>query len=61
MVDKACRKCKAIVEGSKCAKCGSDEISDSSKGKIIVLKPEESEIAKNLKLKDKGSYALKLG
>ncbi|MCU0642584.1 MAG: DNA-directed RNA polymerase subunit E'' [archaeon] len=59
--EKACRKCKTIFEGSKCPKCGSEEFSDSHKGKIIVLKPEESELAKNLKITEKGEYALKLG
>ena len=50
-----------IVEGNKCPHCGSQEIADNSKGKIIVLNPEQSEVAKNIKIKDKGSYAIKLG
>jgi DNA-directed RNA polymerase subunit E" len=57
----ACRKCRALHEGAKCPKCGSTESSESPKGKVIVLKPEESEIAKNLKIKEKGTYALRLG
>ncbi|MEM4271826.1 MAG: transcription elongation factor subunit Spt4 [Candidatus Pacearchaeota archaeon] len=65
MTTLACRKCKFIFEGpkegAKCPKCGSEEIAESFKGKIIVLKPEESEIAKNLKIKEKGMHALKLG
>ena len=61
MAEKACKKCKLIHEGSKCPKCGADETSDSYKGKVIALKPEESEVAKNLKIKEKGTYALKLG
>lgn len=36
-----------------------DTFTDSWKGKIIVLNPEESEIAKNLKLDKKGDYAIK--
>ena len=58
---KACRKCKTIFEGQKCPKCGSDEHSDSFKGRIVILKPEESEVAKNLKFMEKGTYAAKLG
>lgn len=57
--EKACKKCKAIFEGSKCPKCGSEEITDNFKGKVVVLKPEESEVAKNLKLKEKGTFAIK--
>lgn len=57
--EKACKNCKVIFEGSKCPKCGSDDITDSFKGRVIVLKPEESGIAKNLKLKEEGSYALR--
>ncbi len=58
--EKACKHCKVIFEGgSKCPKCGSDDIVDSFKGRVIILKPEESEIAKNLKLKEEGSYTLR--
>jgi DNA-directed RNA polymerase subunit E" len=58
---KACRQCKTIFEGNKCSKCGSEEFTDSFKGKVYVLNPETSEIAKNLKLNDKGIFAVKLG
>lgn len=58
--EKACKACKAIFEGAKCPKCGSNEFTDSPKGKILILKPEESEIAKNLKLKEKGQFAIKI-
>ncbi len=58
---KACKKCKSLVDGQKCPKCGSEEIADNSKGVIHVVNPEQSEVAKSLKIKDKGSYALKLG
>lgn len=61
MAKGACKKCKFILDGNKCPKCGSEEVAESFKGKVIVLKPEESEIAKNLKLKEKGIYALRLG
>jgi len=59
-VEKACKKCKFVFEGTKCPKCGSEEITDSFKGKIVVLKPEESEIAKNVKIKEKGTFAIKV-
>ncbi len=58
--EKACRQCKTIYEGTKCPKCGSVEFSDTFKGKIAVLDPENSEIAKNLNVKEKGTFAIKL-
>jgi DNA-directed RNA polymerase subunit E" len=60
MAEKACKKCKLIFEGTKCPKCGSEEFTDNFKGRVVVLKPEESEIAKNLKIKEKGAFAIKV-
>lgn len=57
---KACKDCNRVYEtGDKCPSCGSNESTDSFKGKIIVLDPENSEIAKKLKIKDKGNFAIK--
>lgn len=58
--EKACKKCRLIYEGAKCPECGSNEHSDTPKGKIIVLEPETSEIAKNLKITKKGNFALRM-
>ena len=57
---KACKKCKSIFEGSKCPKCGSEEFTETFKGKVHVINPEQSEIAKNLKLSEKGVFAAKI-
>ena len=57
--EKACKLCNAIYEGDKCPKCGAKEASESFKGRIVVLNPEKSEIAKKLNIKDKGNYAIK--
>jgi DNA-directed RNA polymerase subunit E" len=56
---KACKKCKALYTGAKCPKCGSDTASDSFKGKVVIYNPDESEIAKNVGIKEKGEYAIK--
>ncbi len=56
---KACKQCKTIYTGAKCPKCGANETTDSFKGRIFVLNPSESEIAKNINVKDKGEYAIK--
>jgi len=58
--EKACKKCRTIHTTAKCPKCGSDESTDSFKGKIIVLDTEKSEIAKSLEVKEKGEFAVRL-
>jgi len=58
--EKACKICKIVYEGrEKCPKCDSKEYTESFKGKIIVTNPENSEIAKKLNLKEKGTFAIK--
>lgn len=57
---KACRLCNKIYEsGEKCPRCGAKESTDSFKGRIVVLDPEKSEIAKKMKIQDKGNFAIK--
>ncbi|HLC53988.1 MAG TPA: transcription elongation factor subunit Spt4 [Candidatus Nanoarchaeia archaeon] len=60
---KACKKCKAIYEGAKCPNCGasSEDSAETFKGRIVVLDEERSEIAKNVKITKKGTFAVKLG
>lgn len=58
--EKACKQCKTIFEGMRCPKCGSEDYTDTPKGKVVILKAEESEIAKNLKLNEKGTFAIKV-
>jgi len=58
--EKACKICNTIfVEGEKCPKCESKESTESFKGKVVVLNPDDSEIAQKLNLKDKGTFAIK--
>ncbi len=62
MSEKVCKDCKRIYdEGVRCPNCQSDEFVSGYKGKITILNPEQSEIAQNLKIKQKGLYAVKLG
>lgn len=57
---KACKKCRFIFEeGEKCPKCGSSSFTENWKGKIEIIDPENSEIAKQLKLSEKGIYTIK--
>ncbi len=57
---KACRICNTIYdEGDKCPSCGSKESTDSFKGRVVIMNPEKSEIAKKLNIKEKGNFAIK--
>lgn len=52
--------CSTIYEGGdKCPNCDSKESTEGFKGRIVVLNPEKSEIAKKINLKGKGNFALK--
>ena len=57
---KACKVCNTIYETeNKCPKCDSKESTDSFRGRIVIMNPEKSEIAKEINLKDKGNFAIK--
>ncbi|MBS3094521.1 hypothetical protein J4474_02550 [Candidatus Pacearchaeota archaeon] len=56
---KACKICNKIYTGDKCPKCDSKESTDNFKGRIVLLDPEKSEVAKKLNLNSKGNFAIK--
>lgn len=56
---KACLNCKMIYEGDSCPNCGQTPNSESFKGRVHIFNPKESEMAKNMKIKDKGEFAIK--
>jgi DNA-directed RNA polymerase subunit E" len=56
---KACKNCRFLHEEDKCPRCGSTSNTDNWKGRIEIISPENSEIAKELKLKEKGLYTIK--
>ena len=57
---KACKKCRFIFEeGEKCPKCGSTSVTENWKGRIEIVHPDKSEISKQLRLAEKGVYAIK--
>ncbi len=58
--EKACRECRIVYEGTKCPNCNSTDSIEGFKGKVIVLNPEESEIAKKLGIIKKGTFAIRL-
>jgi len=58
--EKACKNCKRIYDGDLCPNCERKDTSDTFKGKIEIIVPEKSELAKELKVNKKGIYAIKL-
>lgn len=56
---RVCKNCKLIYEGDKCPNCGSQEYSEEIKGRVAILDPENSTIAKNLDKENKGVFAIK--
>lgn len=58
--EKACKQCRTIYTGAKCPKCGSEEGKEGFKGVVKIFSTEQSEIAQNLKIKEKGEYAIKI-
>lgn len=61
MVEKACKKCRRIVEGDVCPVCKEANLTASWKGFLLILDPNNSELAKKLDITLPGKYALKLG
>lgn len=56
---KVCKKCKIFVSEDKCPICGNSEFTDTWKGRVIVLNPQQSEIAKKIGVTKEGVYAIK--
>ena len=60
MAKQACRQCKRLITGDKCVVCGSTKLSKIWKGRVIILNPEKSEIAKKINIKEPGEYAIRI-
>jgi len=58
-MEKACKICNYIYEGDKCPNCGSQEYTEEIKGRLVIFDAENSEVAKNAKIKSKGRYSIK--
>ncbi len=60
MSEKACANCHFITKENVCPKCRSTSLSEDFGGVVIVFDPDNSAVAKAMKIKDKGRYALKV-
>ncbi|MDD3159943.1 MAG: DNA-directed RNA polymerase, subunit E'' [Candidatus ainarchaeum sp.] len=59
--EKACRACRFLIEeGDKCPNCNETSFTTFWRGYVVILKPEESEIAKRMGITKTGKYALRL-
>lgn len=57
---KACKKCKMFVEGEVCPACKGNNHTTSWQGRVYVNDVERSMIAKEINIKVKGEYAIKV-
>ncbi len=60
MSEKACSNCHFITKENVCPKCRSTSLSEDFGGIVVVFDPESSAVAKAMKIKEKGRYALKV-
>lgn len=60
MSSRACRTCKIITEENICPICRSTDLSDDFSGLLVVLDPENSQLAKKMEIEKGGRYALKI-
>ena len=60
MSKKACRECHLISRGSICPNCKVSSLSDDFMGIVLIFDPEHSVIARTMKVKEKGKYALRV-
>jgi DNA-directed RNA polymerase subunit E" len=59
MVTKACTRCHRLMEEDRCAVCNL-ATSKNWSGFLIIVDPEESPIAQELKITLPGEYALRV-
>ncbi len=57
---KACKSCKLFVEGDVCPLCKKNIFTTNWQGRVFILDPAKSKIAKELGITAKGEYAIKV-
>lgn len=58
--DKVCKKCKKFVEGNVCPVCKGNQFSNVYQGRLNILDANKSFIAREIGIKEKGKYAIKV-
>ena len=60
MKRKVCKVDKIFVDGEECPICKGTAFSTNWQGRFFVADSEKSQIAKNINVKHKGEYAIKV-
>ena len=60
MGEKVCKNCHRIVEGDVCPICNRSDFSEEWRGYVIIMDPEDSEIADRMEVDTPGRYALRV-
>lgn len=60
MKKKVCKKCKLFVDGNECPLCKGNQFSLNWQGRLYVVDPNKSEVAKKIGIGAKGEYAIKV-
>ncbi|MCW4045491.1 MAG: hypothetical protein NWE94_08255 [Candidatus Bathyarchaeota archaeon] len=60
MSEKACGNCHFLTKENVCPKCRSTSLSEDFGGLVIVFDVDASAIARAMKIREKGRYALKV-
>ena len=60
MKKKVCKKCKLFVEGNECPICKGNQFSLNWQGRLYIVDPTKSEVAKKIGTEAKGEYAIKV-
>jgi len=58
MRDKVCKNCKFFVKGEKCPICNLSSFSRTWKGLVYIKDPQNSDVAKLLRVAVPGKYCL---
>ena len=57
---KVCKKCKILVQGPECPLCKGKSFSTNWQGRLYIIDPNKSLIAKKIGITAKGEYAIKV-
>ena len=60
MSEKACRECHRLSTERVCPNCKARDLSDDYTGLLLIFDPEGSAIAREMEVKKKGRYALRV-
>ena len=60
MKKKVCKDCRIFVDGKECPVCKGQSFTTNWKGRIAILDPRKSDVAKRVGIKKKGEYAIKV-